>query len=40
LASVFDSLTRSNAGDSISFRRITKPTITRIALARNGMRQP
>ncbi len=39
-ASVLVSLTRSNAGDSISFRRMTRPMITRIALARNGTRQP
>ena len=39
-ASVLVSLTRSNAGDSISFRRMNRPTPTRIALARNGTRQP
>jgi hypothetical protein len=34
------SFTRSNAGDSISFRRMNRPTATSSTLARNGTRQP
>src|SRR4029453_17504097 len=39
-ASVPVSLTRWKAGDSYSFRRTNRPTPTRIALSRNGTRQP